>query len=170
MEIIKAQSFFRFINRMKYRKPKRISRKPNNNDLTLESSYNYNSKDYNSDSFEYTFKPKQIMTTSELKEMREYEECTFQPKVNRSEIKYDDSSVHEKLYTDSKNQMDKKYFKKIEHMRKESGDYTFKPKISKKSLKSVNNTSYDFFENQKKVKICITQSSKRKKTKNCQMH
>jgi hypothetical protein len=149
---------------MKYIRRKRTTKagltKQRNTDLTLESSHVY-SKEYHYDSSsyedgEYTFKPKLMLTTSQLKEKKEFEECTFHPKIKRIKSEStlpQDNSVYDKLYSNSKNLSEKKFFKKIEFMKKESNEYTFKPKLKKSGKLEYPgiNKSYDFFDNQKKV-------------------
>jgi hypothetical protein len=174
---------------MRYKKPKRISKQPTrkttnkleyqsnsperelNNYQDYDSSGNYFNNSGSCEDGGYTFKARQVLTTSELREVKDFEECTFHPRINKNKSeKYlpmnsssDNNFVYEKLYNDSKINSDKKYYKKVEHMRKESNDYTFKPKLisrgnSSNNLKLSNSMSksYDFYDNMKKVIYNLT--------------
>jgi hypothetical protein len=78
------------------------------------------------------------ITTQEINEMKDLEECTFQPKVNKSKIKQE--NVHDKLYNDSKIYSDKKQENTIRQFVKECQDYTFSPKINRQ--RSYSKDSY----------------------------
>jgi hypothetical protein len=69
------------------------------------------------------------ITTQDINEIKELEECTFQPKVNKSKIRQD--NIHDKLYNDSKIYSGKRHENTIKQFVKESQDLTFSPRLNR---------------------------------------
>jgi hypothetical protein len=92
------------------------------------------------------------LTTNELNDLKELEECTFKPKINRYRSRKRSDNVYNKLYSDSKIYTDKKVNYTINHFKKESEDITFTPQINNK----FNDSRDDFFKTIQKVNFIKT--------------
>ena len=103
-----------------------------------------------------------LETSSMRKENEQLKQCTFQPKINRSNPaflsnkanmssnKLNPPAAHERLYSEHEKNKRRKMFKEIEHDKKESQMVSFSPDMSLNSNKAysyVNNTNFQDRQN-----------------------
>jgi hypothetical protein len=123
INIIQVSAFHSLLNRLRNKKKITTSKK---------NIFSPPSKSKSSLSFIEDNKNNNTLTTYELNDLKDFEECTFKPKVNRNRKIKRTKNIYDKLYCDSKVYTDKKVNQTMNHFIKESEDITFIPKVNSK--------------------------------------
>ena len=104
----------------------------------------------------YNRKTRDLLTTSDKKELLQLSECTFRPTINT--INYSFRNINQnsdkkytfmKLYQDSEKYRIKKRLKELEFEKVMNGELTFKPHLCR-TPKSISNYKFDSFEERQK--------------------
>ena len=139
--------------------PEEITKKNN----TFSSEKNRKNRIKKNNSFnksraklQYNRKTRDLLTTSDKKELLQLSECTFKPTINT--INYSFGNINQnsnkklafmKLYQDSEKYRIKKRLKELEFEKVINGELTFKPHLCR-TPKSISNFKFDSFEERQK--------------------
>ncbi len=90
-----------------------------------------------------------LLTSIEIKDNKEYSECTFVPRVNKSFDHKNNHSenIHDKLYEENQSRNDRRERREINMSKKESLNCTFRPNTSRGGLRAK---SFNFEKNNSK--------------------
>ena len=120
-------------------------------EIKKQNSYNKTRSKLN-----YSSKTKDLLTTSDKKELLQLSECTFKPAINTTNNSFRNSNPNAKkkmtfikLYQDSEKYRIKKHLKELEFEKIINGKLTFKPHLCR-TPKSISNFKFDSFEERQK--------------------
>ncbi len=139
INIVQVSTFNNFLYKLRNKKTNNTSKK---------NIFSPTIKSKSSLSFIEDHKNNLSLTTNEINDLKEIEECTFKPKINKKSQIIKNENIYNKLYQDSKIYSEKKVNRTINHLKKESEDLTFNPKLNV----THNDTRDEFLKTIEKVK------------------